>query len=72
MTAETAPVIENLEHSNFISAYSSRQPYAELGWGSITLDNYRFPWDRAFEINMDIQLGDFTQPHQQFLGIYYR
>ncbi len=72
MEAETAPVIENLEHSNFISADSSRQSYAELGWGSITLGNYRFPWDRAFEISMDIQLGDFTQPHQQFLGIYYR
>ena len=41
--------IENLEHSNFITALPSAQEYAQQGWGTVTLSNYRFPWDRAFE-----------------------
>ena len=69
MAAATADVIENLERSNFISAL---EPYTERGWGGVELTNYRFPWDRVFEIGMDIQLGDFTEPHKQVLGIYYQ
>lgn len=69
MEAATADVIENLERSNFISALG---PYTERGWGGVELTNYRFPWDRAFEIGMDIQLGEFTEPHKQVLGIYYQ
>jgi hypothetical protein len=69
MAAATAPVIENLERSNFISAL---EPYALRGWGGIALDNYRYPWDRAFEIGMDIGLGDFTEPHEALLGLYYK
>ena len=69
MEAATADVIENLERSNFISAL---EPYTERGWGGVELTNYRFPWDRAFEIGLDIQLGEFTEPHKQVLGIYYQ
>lgn len=69
MVAATADVIENLERSNFISAL---EPYTERGWGGVELTNYRFPWDRAFEIGLDIQLGEFTEPHKQVLGIYYQ
>ena len=69
MEAATADVIENLERSNFISPL---EPYTERGWGGVELTNYRFPWDRAFEIGMDIQLGEFTEPHKQVLGIYYQ
>lgn len=72
MAAATADVIENLERSNFISALPSAGEYAERGWGGVELTNYRFPWDRAFEIGMDIRLGDFTEPHKQVLGIYYQ
>ncbi len=72
METAMAPVIQNLERSNFVSALPSRQPYAERGWGGIAVENYRFPWDRAFEIGMDIQLGDFTEPHKQVLGVYYQ
>ena len=60
MEDATADVIENLEHSNFITALPSTQEYAQQGWGTVTLSNYRFPWDRAFEISMDITLGAFT------------
>ena len=70
MAAATAPVIRNLERSNFISDLPPN--YAERGWGGIALKNYRFPWDRAFEIGVDIQLGEFTEPHERVLGVYYQ
>lgn len=72
MEDATADVIENLEHSNFITALPSAQEYAQQGWGTVTLSNYRFPWDRAFEISMDITLGAFTEPHEKILGFYYK
>ena len=73
MTEETAAVIKNLERSNFIRALAvNGGEYAERGWGGIALDNYRFPWDRAFEMSMDIHLGEFTEPHKSLLGIYYK
>ena len=72
MEDATADVIENLEHSNFITALPSAQEYAQQGWGTVTLSNYRFPWDRAFEISMDITLGPFTEPHEKILGFYYK
>lgn len=73
MTEEAAEVIENLERSNFITALaSSGGVYEERGWGGIELGNYRFPWDRAFEIGMDIRLGTSTEPHKSILGIYYQ
>lgn len=69
MEAATADVVENLEHSNFIT---DLEPYTERGWGGVELTNYRFPWDRAFEIGMDIRLGEFTEPHEKLLGFYYK
>ena len=72
MAAAVAPVIENLERSNFISSLSSTREYAERGWGGVELTGYSFPWDRAFEISMEIRLGAFTEPHKALLGIYYK
>ena len=73
MAEETADVIANLERSNFISALAADGgEYAERGWGGIVLDNYRFPWDRAFEMSMDIHLGEWTEPHESLLGLYYK
>ena len=56
MKKETSSAIKNLERSRLIT---SLEPYAEKNWGGIALENYRFPWDRAFEIGMDIRLGEF-------------
>ncbi len=56
MKKETSAAIKNLERSRLIT---SLEPYAEKNWGGIALENYRFPWDRAFEIGMDIRLGEF-------------
>lgn len=60
MKRETAPVIRNLERSSFLSSDSYNGETEERRWGGIALENYRFPWDRAFEIGMDIRLGEFT------------
>ena len=67
MEKATAPLRKNLEQSNFIV---SLEPYQEAGWGGVALANYRFPWDRAFEIAMDIKLGAFTEPHKKAFGVY--
>lgn len=72
MDAAVEPVIENLERSNFISALPSTREYAERGWGGVRTAEYYFPWDRAFEIEMEILLGEFTEPHEKMLGIYYK
>lgn len=56
MKQETASVVRNLERSSFLS---SLDPAEERRWGGVALENYRFPWDRAFEIGMDIRLGEF-------------
>lgn len=69
MEKAAADVVKNLERSNFIS---SLEPYAERGWGGIALEDYRFPWDRAFEIGMEIRLGEFTKPHKSVMGVYYQ
>lgn len=69
MDEETADEVRNLERSNFIS---SLEPYTERGWGGVELENYRFPWDRAFEIGMDIRLGEFTEPHEKVLSWYVK
>lgn len=67
MEESTAAVLDNLSHSNLIRGLA---PYTEIGWGSVTLEHYRFPWDRAFEIGMDIRLGPFLAPHEKLLGVY--
>ena len=67
MEEESKAVIDNMERSNFIS---SLEPYSERGWGGIELENYRFPWDRTFELTMDVMTGRSTEPHERILGIY--
>ena len=52
------PVLKNLEHSRLIVALA---PYRELGWGTLKLGGYRFPWNRAFEIGMDLTMGPIVK-----------
>ena len=73
MEAAARNAVKNLERSNcIVSLDRSAENGGLAGWGSVTLSNYRFPWDRAFEIGMDLEIGDFTQPHKSVLGIYYK
>ena len=60
MEKESAPVIHNLERSSFLSSIPFNGEPKERRWGGIALENYRFPWDRAFEIGVDIRLGEFS------------
>lgn len=62
MEKSTRKVLKNLEHSNLIVFLDqSPQTWGEISWGKVELENYRFPWDRAFEIGMDIRLGIFEK-----------
>lgn len=72
MDVAVQPVIENLERSNMISALAPAREYAERGWGGVETAGYYFPWDRAFEIEMEIFLGEFTEPHEALWGVYYK
>lgn len=56
MEKAAKPVLRNLERSGMIARL---QPYAEVRVDGLRLSNYRFPWDRAFEIGMDIELDGF-------------
>ena len=73
MEAAARSVVKNLERSNcIVSLDRSAENGGLAGWGGVELSNYRFPWDRAFEIGMDIEVGDFTKPHKSVLGVYYQ
>ena len=62
MEAAARSVVKNLERSNcIVSLDRSAENGGLAGWGGVELSNYRFPWDRAFEIGMDIRLGEFTK-----------
>ncbi len=66
----TKPVIRNLESSNMAVVPHPAPTGDRIGWGSVLLGNYRFPWDRAFEIGMDIELGAFTAQHKGTYEMY--
>ena len=72
METAAAPVLKNLEHSNLLIGLDPHVDTTLAGWGTVTLSNYRFPWYRAFEIDMDLDAAPLTQPHKDILGIYYR
>lgn len=54
MKKSSAPVLRNLEKSEFVS---SLPEYETEPWGEIELNNFNFPWNRAFEIRMDINIA---------------
>lgn len=66
MQRATKAVVQNLQRSNFLSSLDG----AASGWGSVTLSEFRYPWQRVFEVRMDLTLGGFTQPHQKVLWFY--
>ena len=72
METAAAPVLKNLEHSNLLIGLKPHVDTTLAGWGAVSLSNYRFPWYRAFEIDMDLDIAPLTQPHKDILGIYYR
>lgn len=56
----TVPAVaRNLESSDRLVGIA---PKTWAGWGSVTCGNYRFPWQRAFEMDMDITVGPTRMP----------
>lgn len=52
MAASAAPVLANFSSGKILVSLS---PWTESDCGTLTLSNYRFPWNRVFEIGMDIR-----------------
>lgn len=52
MAASAAPVLKNFSEGAVLTGLS---PWTETPCGELTLSNYRFPWERVFEIGADIQ-----------------
>lgn len=67
MQQSTKRVLQNFANSNLIV---SLNPYAEAGYGKLSLSNYSFPWYRVFEIRMDFNVNDLTKIHKKFLFFY--
>lgn len=55
MAKKSAPVLKNLERSEYVSSLSG---YETSAWEKVELCNFNFPWNRAFEIRMDILIGN--------------
>lgn len=73
MAKSSKPMLKNLSASNFITdpeAYDPSTFSGMAGWGSITMENWRFPWQRVFEVRMDIIAGPPKEPHKSlFAGL---
>ena len=72
MEKSTAPVLKNLERSNLLIGLSPHADTTLAGWGAVSLSGYCFPWDRAFEMDMEIAVESPSQPHKAVLGLYYQ
>ena len=68
MEDSTKAVLKNLKHSNLIVSLeqyeASEGTEGIMGWGGISLSNWRFPWQRVFEVRMDLTLEPLTKPHK--------
>ena len=61
MDKATAPVLKNLERSSLLIGLKPHVDTVTAHWGKIGLSNYHFPWNRAFEIDMDIFVDPLTR-----------
>ena len=61
MDKATAPVLKNLERSSLFIGLKPHVDTVTAHWGKVCLSNYRFPWNRAFEIDMDISVDPLTR-----------
>ena len=68
MDISTKSVLKNLSSSNLIVSLEQYEASAGkegvMGWGGISLANWRFPWQRVFEVRMDLTLEPLTKPHR--------
>ena len=65
MDKATAPVLKNLERSSLLIGLKPHVDTVTAHWGKVCLSNYRFPWNRAFEIDISTWFA-FKFLHSQF------
>ncbi len=53
-TCSVPQVLRVLNGSGIVTSLS---PYAESGHAEVTVSNFRYPWNRTFEMTFDIQVG---------------
>lgn len=73
MEKAAAPILKNLSHSNLLVSLNEAdgESGANLaGWGKVSLSEWSFPWSRAFEVRMRIDVNDLTKPHKKLLGLF--
>ena len=67
MKESTKDVLKNLSQSNLITSLedyeASGGTEGVAGWGEVSLSNWRFPWQRVFEVRMDMTLGELKESH---------
>ena len=66
MAKSTKPLLKNLSGSHLLVGLDGGEE-SLAGWGDASLSNWRFPWSRAFEVRMDIQVNDLTKAAESFL-----
>ena len=68
MESSTKAVLKNLSSSNLIVSLEQYEASAGkegvMGWGNVNLTNWRFPWQRVFEVRMDLALDPLTKAHR--------
>ena len=67
MAKSAKALLKNLSASHLLVGLNGTADSA-AGWGDITLSNWRFPWNRAFEVRMDISVGGLTKASESFLN----
>ena len=66
MAKSTRDVLKNLSRSNLLVSLDQRDQEAGThlaGWGTLSLSNWSFPWQRVFEVRMDILAGPLVKPN---------
>ena len=66
MAKSAKPLLKNLADSHLLIGLDGSADSA-AGWGDITLTNWRFPWNRAFEVRMDIGVSGLTATSENSL-----
>ena len=61
MDKAVSPVLKNLERSSLLIALTPHVDTTLAGWGTVAVSHYRFPWYRAFEIDMDLSVSPLTR-----------
>lgn len=67
LTQASEDVLMNLNRSNLITSLS---PYETAGLSGISIQRVSLPWQRVFEVRLELSVGDFVTPHKKILFFY--